>query len=59
MLVEHFPTDKHFEELLRYFLEVSPELKKINTYLQDKKLYHLICDDLAKRYLCGNSAECI
>jgi IS5 family transposase len=50
MLVEHYPTDKRFEELLRYFPELSPELKKIDTYLEDEKLYRLICDDLAKRY---------
>lgn len=50
MLVEHYPTDKRFEEFLRYFPELSPELKKINTYLEDEKLYRLIRDDLAKRY---------
>ena len=50
MLVEHYPTDKRFEDLLRYFPEVSPELKKIDTYLEDEKLYRLIRDDLGKRY---------
>jgi transposase, IS5 family len=50
MLVEHYPTDKRFEDLLRYFPELSPELKKIDTYLEDEKLYRLIRDDLAKRY---------
>jgi IS5 family transposase len=50
MLVEHYPNDKRFEELLRYFPELSPELKKIDTYLEDEKLYRLIRDDLAKRY---------
>lgn len=50
MLVEHYATDKRFEELLQYFPELSPELKKINAYLEDEKLYRLICDDLAKRY---------
>ena len=50
MLVEHYPTDKRFEELLRYFPELSPELKKIDTYLEDEKLYRLIRDDLGKRY---------
>jgi transposase, IS5 family len=50
MLVEHYPTDKRFEELLRYFPELAPELKKINTYLEDEKLYRLIRDDLGKRY---------
>ena len=50
MLVEHYSTDKRFEELLRYFPEVSAELKKIDGYLEDEKLYRLIRDDLAKRY---------
>jgi len=50
MLVEHYPTDKRFEELLGYFPELSVELKKINAYLEDEKLYRLIRDDLAKRY---------
>lgn len=50
MLVEHYPTDKRFEELLGYFPELSPELKKIDAYLEDEKLYRLIRGDLAKRY---------
>ena len=50
MLVEHYPTDKRFEELLGYFPELSVELQKIDAYLEDEKLYRLICDDLAKRY---------
>jgi IS5 family transposase len=50
MLVEHYATDKRFEELLRYFPELSVELKKIDTYLEDEKLYRLIREDLAKRY---------
>jgi transposase, IS5 family len=50
MLVEQYPTDKRFEELLRYIPELSPELKKIDAYLEDEKLYRLIRDDLAKRY---------
>jgi IS5 family transposase len=50
MLVEHYPTDKRFEELLGYFPELSVELKKVDAYLEDEKLYRLIRDDLAKRY---------
>jgi IS5 family transposase len=50
MLVEHYATDKRFEELLRYFPELSVELKKIDAYLEDEKLYRLIREDLAKRY---------
>jgi IS5 family transposase len=49
MLVEHYPNDKRFVELLGYVPELSPELKKINGYLEDEKLYHLIRADLAKR----------
>lgn len=43
MLVEHYPTDKRFEDL-------SPELKKIDGYLEDEKLYRMIRADLATRY---------
>ena len=50
MLVEHYPTDKRFEDLLGYFPELSPELKKIDAYLEDEKLYRLIRNDLAQRY---------
>ena len=50
MLVEHYPTDKRFEELLGYFPELSPELKKIDGYLEDEKLYKMIRADLSKRY---------
>ena len=49
MLREHYPNDKRFAELLGYVPELSPELKKINSYLGDEKLYCLIRADLAKR----------
>ena len=49
MLVEHYPTDKRFEELLGYVPELSLELKKIDGYLEDEKLYRLIRTDLSKR----------
>jgi len=49
MLVEHYPTDKRFEELLGCVPELSAELKKIDKYLEDEKLYRLIRGDLAKR----------
>ena len=51
MLREHYPTDKRFEELLGYVPELSPELTKIDSYLQDEKLCRLIRADLAKRRL--------
>jgi IS5 family transposase len=50
MLVEHYPTDKRFEELLGYVPELSAELQKIEAYLEDEKLYRMIRADLAKRY---------
>jgi IS5 family transposase len=49
MLREHYPNDKRFEELLGYVPDLSPELKKIDSYLGDEKLYRLIRADLAKR----------
>jgi transposase, IS5 family len=50
MLVEQYPTDKRFEELLGYIPELSPALRKMDEYLEDEKLYKLIRADLAKRY---------
>jgi IS5 family transposase len=50
MLVEHYPTDKRFEELLGYLPELARDLKKIDGYLEDEKLYKLIRADLSKRY---------
>jgi len=50
MLVEQYPTDKRFEDLLGYIPELSGELKKIDEYLADEKLYRMIRTDLSKRY---------
>lgn len=50
MLVEHYPTDKRFEELLGCMPELSPKLKKIDEYLEDEKLYRMIRADLSQRY---------
>ena len=50
MLVEHYPNDKRFEEVLGYLPELSPELRKIDAYLEDEKLDKLIWADLSKRY---------
>src|SRR5512141_630740 len=50
MLVVHYPTDKRFADLLGYLPELSPELKKIDEYLEDEKLYRMIRADLSKRY---------
>jgi IS5 family transposase len=50
MLVEQYPTDKRFEEILGYIPELSPALRKIDKYLADEILYKLIRADLAKRY---------
>jgi IS5 family transposase len=50
MLVEHYPLDKRFEELAKYFPEMDARLMKIDAYLEDEKLYRWIKADLAKRY---------
>jgi len=49
MLREHYPVDKLFEEVLRYVPDLSPELVKIDTYLEDEKLYRLIKKDRSQR----------
>ena len=49
MLREHYPLDKLFEEILGYVPNLSPELEKINNYLEDEKLYRLIKKDLSQR----------
>ena len=50
MLVEHYPLDKQFEELARYFPPMDPALAKVDAYLEDEKLYRLIKKDLSKRW---------
>jgi IS5 family transposase len=50
MLVEHYPTDKRFEELARHFPGMDRALVKIDQYLEDEKLYRWIKADLSKRY---------
>jgi transposase, IS5 family len=50
MLVEHYPTDKRFEELASHFPAMDPELEKIDHYLEDEQLYRWIKADLSKRY---------
>jgi hypothetical protein len=50
MLVEHYPNNKPFKEVLGYFPELSPELRKIEEYVEDEKLYQLIWADLSKGY---------
>jgi IS5 family transposase len=49
MLREHYPTDKRFEEILRYVPALEPELEKIDSYLEDEKLFRMIKKDMAKR----------
>jgi IS5 family transposase len=49
MLREHYPSDKLFEEILGYVPNLSPELEKIDSYLEDEKLYRLIKKDLSQR----------
>lgn len=50
MLVEHYPTDKRFEELARHFPAMDRKLTKIDQYLEDEQLYRWIRADLSKRY---------
>lgn len=50
MLREHYPVDKLFEEVLGYVPNLSPELEKIDGYLEDEKLYRLIKKDLSQRW---------
>ena len=49
MLREHYPVDKYFEEILEYIPDLSPELEKIDNYLEDEKLYRLVKKDLSQR----------
>lgn len=42
MLVEHYPTDKRFEEIAKHFPKMNAELEKIDRYLEDEKLYRMI-----------------
>ena len=51
MLREHYPVDQLFEEILECVPALSPELEKIDDYLEDEKLYRLIKNDLAQRRL--------
>lgn len=50
MLVEHYSVDKRFEEIAGYFPKMNSELEKIDSYLEDEKLYWLIKNDLSKRW---------
>ena len=50
MLVEHYPTDKRFEEIAKHFPKMNTELEKIDRYLEDETLYRLIKNDLSKRW---------
>lgn len=49
MLREHYPVDKLFEAVLGYVPVLSPELEKIDGYLEDEKMYRLIKKDLSGR----------
>lgn len=50
MLVEHYPVDKRFEEIAKYFPKMDVKLVKIDQYLEDEKLYRWIKADLSKRW---------
>jgi len=49
MLREHYLVDKLFEEILGYVPDLSLELKNIDKYLEDEKLYRMIKKDLSQR----------
>jgi transposase, IS5 family len=50
MLREHYVIDKRFEEMAAYFPKMDPALVKVDSYLQDEKLYRLIKKDLSKHW---------
>jgi IS5 family transposase len=50
MLREHYPTDKRFGEILKCIPTLEPELRKIDAYLEDEKLFRMIKKDLEKRH---------
>jgi IS5 family transposase len=50
MLVEHYATDKRFEEIAKHFPKMDARLEKIDGYLEDETLYRLIKNDLSKRW---------
>jgi len=50
MLVEHYATDKRFEEITKHFPKMDARLEKIDHYLDDEALYRLIKKDLSKRW---------
>jgi len=50
MLREQYEPDKLFEEVVGYMPEMAAELVKIDTYLEDEKLFRMIQNDLSKRH---------
>lgn len=50
MLRESYPIDKRFEEILGYLPKMDSSLAKIDHYLEDEELYHLIWQDLSQRW---------
>lgn len=50
LLREHYPVDKLFEEIIEHLPKMGPELAKIESYLEDEKLYRMIKRDLSKRW---------
>src|SRR6266508_5129615 len=50
MLREHYPLDQHFEVIAGYFPKMDAVLVKVDSYLEDEKLYRLLKKDLARRW---------
>lgn len=50
MLRERYPKDKVFEEIAQHFPKMDSILAKIDTQLEDEKLFALVKEDLSKRH---------
>ncbi len=50
MLRERYPKDKLFEEIAQRFPKMDPILAKIDTQLEDEKLFTLVKEDLSRRH---------
>ena len=50
MLQDRYETDKLFDNILKLTNQMDPVLAEIDQLLEDEALYHLIRNDLAKRY---------
>jgi IS5 family transposase len=49
MLRDRYESDKLFEQITALMPKMDPILAKIDTYLEDEKLFALVREDLSKR----------